>query len=128
MRPMRRIPGGRVIDLGGEEGYYPDIYNHHERKMRELERREEELEERERRLEHAERMHRDGLENAPWRRKTLAIHTKSNTAEVLEGRVVGVAATEEQTQIVQHTINISILMDITSPKSLPSLPLKRWKM
>ncbi len=60
MRPMRRIPGGRVIDLGGEEGYYPDIYNHHERKMRELERREEELEERERRLEHAERMHRDG--------------------------------------------------------------------
>lgn len=36
------------------------IYNHHERKMRELERREEELEERERRLEHAERMHRDG--------------------------------------------------------------------
>lgn len=26
MRPMRRIPGGRVIDLGGEEGYYPDIY------------------------------------------------------------------------------------------------------
>lgn len=56
MRPMRRIPGGRVIDLGGEEGYYPDIYNHHERKMRELERREEELEERERRLEHAERM------------------------------------------------------------------------
>lgn len=50
MRPMRRIPGGRVIDLGGEEGYYPDIYNHHERKMRELERREEELEERERRL------------------------------------------------------------------------------
>lgn len=70
----------------------------------------------------------DGLENAPWRRKTLTIHTKSNTAEVLEGRVVGVAATEEQTQIVQHTINISILMDITSPKSLPSLPLKRWKM
>lgn len=53
---------------------------------------------------------------------------KSNTVEVLEEQVGGAAATEEQTQIVQHTINISILMDITSPKSLPSSPLKRWRM
>lgn len=66
MRPVRRIPGGRIIDLGHEEeeGYYPGIYSHHQRmheeRMRELERREDELEERERRLEHAERMHHDG--------------------------------------------------------------------